>query len=352
MNGRELATKTLIQSSVIAVVVLFVLLLLYAAEVFLVVFAGLLLAVLFHGTSVWISKKTGIGSKWSLSISLIAPFLLLGLLFWFMAPEISAQASELADRVPKAARELEQKLMKYDWVNRLEDQQKNIQEALPSGSKAMDIASRFVSSTFGALGNLVIALAIGIFLAVTPKVYFHGMIKLVPVAKRSRAKEVLEATRSALASWLAAKLIAMIAIGILTTAGLWIIGIDLALVLGIIAAVLSFIPNIGPIIALVPALLIAMVSGFDQVTYVVILYVAIQTFESYMLTPLLQQRMVDLPPALTISMQVLFGFLAGALGIILATPLTAAAMIMTKMWYVEDLLGDRSQVTDKAAAGF
>jgi predicted PurR-regulated permease PerM len=133
----------------------------------------------------------------------------------------------------------------------------------------------------------------------------------------------------------------MAVIGVLTTLGLWIIGIDLAMILGLIAGVLSFIPNIGPIIALIPAILIALISGPDKVIYVMLLYGGVQGIETYMLTPVLQQRMVDLPPALTISMQVLLGVLAGAVGVIVATPITAALMVMGKMWYVEDLLGDR-----------
>lgn len=342
MNGKELATRTLIQSSVVAALVLVLLTLLYAAEVFLVVLAGVLLAILFHNTAAWLHTTTGLPEKWSTAIALVFPFLALGMLIWFMAPDISNQAGELTDRVPKALKELEKQLRSYKWADRLIDQGGQMQDALPSGSKAFDLVSGLFSSTFGALGNLVIALAIGVFIAAMPRTYLSGLIHLIPIKHRDRTRAVLQATRSALASWLTAKLIAMAVIGCLTTLGLWLLEIDLALVLGIIAALLSFVPNIGPIVALVPALLIAFVSGPDQAMYVIALYAAIQTFESYILTPLLQQRMVDLPPALTITMQVLFGFLAGALGIIVATPLTAAAMVMIKMWYIEDILGDRS----------
>lgn len=341
MNAQQLATRTLIQTSVMALVVLCVLLLLYAVEIFLVTFAGILLAILFRSLSGWMHDKTGASEHWALTIALLGPFLLIGALAWLIAPEVSKQASELSDRLPKAAAQLQQQLQQYDWANRLLAKQDQLQEALPSGSKAVNLAGKFFSSTLGALGNLIIALAIGIFLAVNPKLYLGGLIRLVPLQRRPRTAAVLEATRSTLASWLAAKLIEMLVIGVFTTIGLWLIGIDLALVLGIIAAVLSFIPNFGPIIALIPAVLIALIGGVDQVLYVVGLYVAIQTVESYILTPLLQQRMVDLPPALTIGTQVLIGFLTGALGVILATPLTAAAVVMIKMWYVEDLLGDR-----------
>lgn len=347
MNKKEIATKALIQSTVVAAVVLLVMLVLYAAEIFLVAFGGILLAILFDAMSRWLHRTTGMPEKWTRPLALIAPFLLLGAFFWYLAPDISRQANELVDRIPKAIGDIEQQLRRYDWINTVLAQQDKLQEALPSGSKAMGLVSRLFSTTFGALGNLVIALAIGIFLAISPRLYRTGLIVLVPPQRRSRTIEVLEATRSTLASWLGAKLIEMLVIGVLTTIGLWFIGVDLALVLGFIAGMLSFIPNFGPIISLIPAILIALVSGLDQVLYVVALYAGVQTLESYILTPMLQKRMVDMPPALTVSVQVLFGYLAGAIGVIMATPLAAAAMVMTKMWYVEDVLGDRSSEDKK-----
>lgn len=106
----------------------------------------------------------------------------------------------------------------------------------------------------------------------------------------------------------------MLLIGVLTTVGLWIIGIELALVLGVIAGLLSFIPNIGPILAIIPAVLLASLEGTETVLWVVALYMGVQAIESWWLTPWLQHRIVEMPPALTISIQILFGLLAGTLG--------------------------------------
>lgn len=346
MEDKIVAVRTLIQATVVALVFLAVLLLLYAAEVFLVIFSGILLAILFHSMAHWTSKKTRLPYLWSLSVALIVPLLLIGSGIWLIAPDVSEQAAELADRIPQAAGQLQQKILQYEWINRILAQADRIQESLPDGSDAASVSAGFFSSTLGALGNFLLALAIGLFMAINPGIYMNGLLRLVPVDKRNRTREVLQATGSALASWLIAKIIEMVVIGVLTTIGLWFIGIDLALVLGIIAAILSFIPNIGPVVAIIPAALLALISGPDKLAYVTILYVGIQTFESYVLTPLLQQRMVDIPPALTIGMQVLFGVLAGILGVIVATPLTVAAMVMIRMWYVEDMLGDRNAQKD------
>jgi predicted PurR-regulated permease PerM len=292
--------------------VLVALLVLRAAEVFLVVFGGILFAILFHGVAKWTSRKTGIPGKWALLLCFAVALSVLGIGVWSIAPDVSKQATELADRMPIAVRQLEEQMRQYDWANSLLGQKDRIEKLLPSGSDAVGVATGFFASTFGALGNLVIALAVGLFLTISPSIYIKGLLHLVPIDKRNRTTEVLHATGDALASWLIAKMIAMLMIGVLTTLGLWWIGIDLALVLGVIAALLSFIPNVGPLIALIPAVLIALVSGPDTAFYVVLLYIGIQAIESYGITPLLQQRMVDLPPALTISMQLLLGVLASA----------------------------------------
>lgn len=341
-NNNDLARRALTQASVWVLVILAVLLVLYTYEIFLVVFGGILFAVLFCDLARWISTKTALTRRWALALALVFPvFMVLGG-GWLIAPDVATQAKLLTERVPEAVDQLKQYLNDYSWINELLEKRESIKNAAPQGSQVVSLVAKFFSSTFSAFGNLLLALAVGIFLAINPRIYTQGLLHLVPLEKRQRAQEVLTATGSTLGSWLLAKLIAMTVIGVLTTVGLWLLGIELALVLGVLAALLAFIPNFGPVIALIPAALIGLIGGPDKLLYVVLLYIAIQTVESYLITPLLQQRMVDLPPALMISTQVLFGVLAGATGLILATPLVAAVMVMVKMWYVEDLLGDKS----------
>lgn len=340
-NDASIAAKTFVQAGMVALVALAVLLLLRATEPLLAIFGGVLFAILFNGAARWLRGKTGLPYTAALAVSIAAPLLLLGVGLWFAAPAISDQAGQLAERIPEAVRKLQENLHQWEWTRRILEQQERLTAVLPEGSKAAGLAGSFFSTTFGGLGNLVIALAVGLFLAISPRVYVDGLIALVPLDKRVRARQILGAVASTLRSWLTAKIVAMITIGVLTTLGLWLLGIDLALVLGALAALLSFIPNIGPLIALIPAALIGLVGGPDKLLYVIALYAGIQMVESYVLTPVLQQSMVDLPPALTLSMQVVLGVLAGALGLILAAPLAAVAMVVVSMWYVQDVLGDR-----------
>lgn len=348
MNNRELAKKTLVQSAVVALVAAVCLVLLFGAQVWFVVFGGILYAILLNRMSRWLSDRLGVSEKWAVALCIFLPLLVFGGVAWFIAPSVSDQASELTDRLPRAIARLRDDLLEYSWIAQLVEQVEKHQDALPSGSRTVDFFAGALSSTLGASGNILLAFVIGVFIAISPQTYVNGLLRLVPQESRPRVREVLSATESALASWLITKLITMLAIGLLTWLGLWAIGIDLALLLALIAAVLSFIPNVGPVIALVPAVLIALIGDFNQVILVVVLYLAVQTIESYVLTPLLQQSMVDLPPALTISMQVLLGVFGGAMGIILATPITAAVLVMTRMWYVEDLLEHRPTRADRA----
>lgn len=331
-----------------ALVVLLALLVLKATEVMLAVFGGIRLAVLFHGVARWLHRKTGMGERYALALSVLILVAGIGLGIWGMAPVVSSQASELADRLPDATDKLRDRLMAYDGVGRLADNAERMRDLLPGDTKRTQYVADFFSSSLGALGNAAFILFVGLFLAIDPRLYLRGLLQLVPGRHQARTKEVLTETGEALQGWLVAKLIAMAVIGILTSVGLFALGVDLALVLGVIAALLSFVPNFGPIIAVVPAALIALVAGPDKALYVVLLYAAIQAVESYGLTPFLQQKMLDMPPALLLTMQVLLGVLAGLLGVIFATPLTAAAMVMIRMWYVEDILGHRSN--DEAPA--
>ncbi len=196
------------------------------------------------------------------------------------------------------------------------------------------------SSTLGILANAILVAFIGLYLALAPGTYITGLVRLFPKQRRARMNEVLETAGETLRRWLVGRAILMVVNGVFTALGLWILGIPLALTLGTIAGLLNFVPNIGPIIAGVPAVLIAWTLGPVPALYVLLLYIFLQSLDGYVLTPLVQQRTVSLAPALTITAQLLFGVLAGTMGLLLATPLTAATLVFIRKLYLEDVLGE------------
>jgi predicted PurR-regulated permease PerM len=200
------------------------------------------------------------------------------------------------------------------------------------------------SSTLAALAGVVVLIFVAIFVAADPGLYHAGLMHLFPHSSRARAGEVLTATATTLRRWLLMQLIAMLAIGVVTTIVLMLLGIRGAIVLGIIAGLLEFIPYVGPIMSAVPAIGMALLDGPEKVLWVVLAYVAIQQLEGVVLQPLLMKEGLELPPVLTILGQGLFSLVFGFLGLLLAVPLLATVMVPVKMLYVRDVVGDEVSV--------
>lgn len=181
---------------------------------------------------------------------------------------------------------------------------------------------------------------VGLYLAISPALYRDGFLRLVPPRHRPRGREVAAALRHALGWWIAGRALSMTVVGVLTLIGLGMLGIPAALPLAIIAGLFSFIPNIGPILSALPALLIGFMQSPTTALYVGLLYLGVQTVESYGITPIIQQRAVSIPPALLMTVQVLFGLLGGIVGLFLATPVTVAVITVIQMLYIRGVLDD------------
>lgn len=326
--------------AIVALAVMLAALLWAAAGVLLLLFAAILVACLLRGLADLLIARTRLSAGWALAIvvSLLLLFLAAGVAL--LAPHVASQVDDLSRGLGQSIQQVYAQLSHYEWGKRLIKQTPGVMELARRG----DIVSRVTgifSSTLGVLANTVIVLFIGFYLAVAPDVYTSGIVALFPPQRRERIREVMSAIAQTLRRWLVGRAFLMLSNGIFTTVGLWLLGMPLAVTLGTVAGLLNFVPNIGPIIAGVPAVLIAWTLGPTTALYVLLLYVFLQSIDGYVFTPLVQERTVSLPPALTITAQLLFGVLAGTIGLLFATPLTAAALVLVRMLYVEDVLGDK-----------
>lgn len=198
----------------------------------------------------------------------------------------------------------------------------------------------FLSSTLAVITGFFIVVFVSIYIAADPRLYRAGLMHLFPRKARERAGEVLTAVATVLRKWLVTQLIAMVVIGTVTSIALMIMNVKAALALGVLAGLLEFVPTIGPILSAIPAIAMAFLDSPEKAVSVTILYVGIQFAENQLLIPMLMKGGVDLPPAVTILAQALFTLLFGFLGLMVAVPAMAAAMVAIKMLYVQDVVGD------------
>lgn len=324
----------------VAAAVLGFLLVWRVAHVLLVVFAGILVAVLLDGMARWIMEHLRLPRPLALVMVLGGLCAACGIFALRGGPDLADQVAELTQRVPEAASRLEARMQQTRWGRLLIDQALSPSELLSSGARLVGRVPTLFTDLTGVATNLVFIFLIGVYAAFDPSLYTRGALHLVPKAGRRRTSEVLEAVGHALRWWLIGRLAAMLAVGTLTGAGLWLVGIPLAPALGAIAGFFSFVPFVGPIASAIPALLVALALGLAETFWVVAVYVGVQFVEGNFLTPLIQQRVVSLPPAMLLSAQLAMTILFGLVGMILATPLTVVAMVLVQMLYVRGMLGD------------
>lgn len=327
----------------LTVIVLFALYTVFkmAFQILLVFFAAVLFGIFLHGISSFIRRHTKLPYKWSLLLTCVLFFATSIGGLYALGPSLSSQAEQLRQSLPEVLTQLREKVSTLPYGDKLLGQVPEPTELLKGQNSILSKIFSFFSSTVSALANIVIILVIGIYLAASPQSTANGLVRLVPLPRRPRAREVLHVLRYTLWGWLKGTLLAVVVIGTITTIGLWIIGVPLPLLLGVFSGLLEFVPNIGPFIASVPAILLALVQSPTMALYVVLLFFVVQSIEGYLLTPLVQKKITDIPPVLTIMGQLLLGILAGFWGLLLAVPLVAVVMVLIKMLYIEDVLGDR-----------
>jgi predicted PurR-regulated permease PerM len=313
----------------------------YSLHVLLLIFASVLIAILLSGLSDWVSARTRLPYLASLAVVIVVIVGSIGGLLWFSAAELTAEIDQLADRIPASIATLRQKIDSSKLGHILLSETPQFNAMLSGSGDLLGNLTGMVSRTFGTLVSLLVVSITALYLASNARLYVRGVIHLVPPPHRERATEVLGAIGYTLKWWLIGQSIDMVVIGIATAIGLWLLGVPLAMVLGLLAALFNFIPNFGPLFALVPALLLTLPTDPKLALYVVLLFVFLQGLEGYVLMPLIQGKAVNMPGALTIIVQLLMSVLAGGIGLAMAAPLAAATLVAVKMLYVEDLIGDR-----------
>ncbi|HEX2608461.1 MAG TPA: AI-2E family transporter [Flavisolibacter sp.] len=322
--------KVWIAGGILALIVILVLLIKATFSVWLLVLAGALIAIYFTGLSGLIQQKTSWSHGACLALSVTSTLLLLVLTGWLIGTKVQEQATQLRDTLPRTIENAKHQLSSSSFGSMVVEKISSPK----AQQKAQSLMATMFRSTFGVLGDLYVVLFLGIFFTVAPGLYKKGMVKLVPQKNRTKADELLQKTGTNLKKWLKGKLFAMLVVMILTAIGLSLMKMPMWLVLALLAGLLNFIPNFGPLIALIPALLVALMQGPSTAAWVAGLYILVQVAESNFITPMVQKKLVSIPPALIIIAQMLMAPLTGGWGLVLATPLMLIVMTLVQELYI------------------
>lgn len=302
-------------------------------NVFLLILAGALIALFFHGFAQLIQRKLHLPHKASLLISIISTFVIFILVFWFMGAKVQEQVTELAKTLPSTITNAKRQLATTSLG------QKFLEKTSSDDvyNKGYAFVSKFFNSTFGVFTDIYIVLFLGLFFTAAPKTYINGFLMLIPQPAKGQAKYTIERIGFTLTKWLKGQIFAMVIIAILKGVALTILNIPMAIALALIAGILNFVPNFGPLISMFPAILIALTQGINKAVVVTIVYLVIQIFEGNVITPSIQQKLIKMPAAIIIIAQLFIGLLSGVWGLILATPIVAILIVVIQETYVKKI---------------
>ena len=332
LTGRGLHRAIVWTSVVLAVVLAW-----FLSQPLLLIIGGIVFASMLDGGVRLLGRVLPIRRGLRLAIvSVLVVLFLLGFLF-LAGSQLVAQAQSLQTVVMTQA----QRGLDYAHAKGL----------IPPGSGVGQLGQQLMGSfgkltaavgtALGALSSFLAIVVIGLFVAMEPKLYERGFAWLVPMRKRGDFYATSEKMGHTLRRLMAGRLTGMAAEGVFTGIALSIVGVPMAALLGILTGLLAFLPNIGAIVSGGLTILVGFSAGFNTGIAAIIVYFVVQTFDGYVVVPYVARKSVDLPPALVLGCQLLFGALFGILGLALADPIVAMIKV---------LLEQRSELKAEEAA--
>lgn len=305
------------------------------ASLLLMIFGAIVVAVILRAIA-RLYLRFGLPEGLSVGLAVLSLFALIGALGWIFGGLVAGQFSALVQQIPAAIANLQLQLHSWGIDYDVAQASRDI------GSQLSGLTTRagdFAASAGGAVTNIILVLAGAVFFAAQPKLYTDAILRLVPKDREEIARIATEDSARALGLWLQAQILSSIVVFIMTYIGLKLLGVPSAAALALIAAALDFIPFIGPVVAGIPAILVAFTASPATALWTVGLYLLIQQIQGNILQPLIQKRSVDLSPAVLLFAVVAAGTLFGIVGVILSAPLTVVAFVLVQRLYIEQVLG-------------
>lgn len=333
---RRFVRRVMIVIGVVGLITLTLVIFGLAWTAMLTLFGGVMIGVILDGIATRISLWTRMPHLLALVLVLLLGLgVAVGLGFW-IGPAIVDQLEGLREKLLDAWANLRGWIGQQPWGPRVLDDLRKIELTSVFSPRFGGL----LTTTLGTLASLVLVAVFGVYFAVDPELYLGGLVRLFPHEHRERVRELCRAIARALRSWFLGRLLSMTVIGLGTALGLWIAGVPLAAPLGLLAGLASFVPNLGAIMSAIPGILIGLSVSPQTGLWALLVYIIVQVIESYGVTPLIEQRVVSLPPVLLLAFEMLMGLSAGIIGLFMATPLLVTLVVIVQSLYLRDMLED------------
>jgi predicted PurR-regulated permease PerM len=339
-SGSKAATmsaETVARSALIILIIVgFCWLIIELNRFLLLVFAAIVLGAVFDAITDWICRWTGISRSFGLAISIIGFLSVFVGAFALFGTQMASEFDTIRQTVPSAVEGLQGFLDSYGMGGAVTQLAELGSEDV---SRIFSQAGGYALAAGSGVADLVLVMVGAIFMAINPGVYRRGFLLLIPSKTEPVVELALDDASKGLRGWMLGQAISSLLVGALTWAGLALLGIPAAGGLSIIAGLLDAIPMIGPIIAGVPAVLLAFTVSPLTALWTLLLFLGIQQLQGNFLQPMIQEHAVNIPPAVLLFAVLGFGLLFGFLGVILAAPLAIVSFIFVQRIYVKAILG-------------
>ncbi len=310
----------------------------------LLLFACALVCLILLTVTEAIRNRTRLRFGLALLVTVVAILALIGGAIAFFGTTLQGEFAELATRLPAAWERLQADLARSSIGAAVLDRAQGL---APSGQTVVNAVTTALTAIGGALSGLLIVLVGGLYLAAQPSLYAGGLLRLFPTRARTPVAETLDAIATSLRNWLKGQALGMLFVGIGTGLGLWLAGVPAAWAIGLVAGMAEFVPYLGVFVAGIPAVILGFGQGTSTGLWTIGVLLAVQQLQGNVVMPLLQNKMVDLPPAITIFGIIAAGILFGLPGVLLATPLTIVVLVLVRRLYLEE---DKEEVLESGDA--
>ena len=307
--------KAFIWVSVIGIVVLAI----YISQSLLVIFGAMVFAAMVDGGARLLARVLPVKRGIRIGIVLLGSLAFFLWLGYFAGSQVSQEAAQFPSIVEEQATRL------FNWL-RSQGFQITIADIRSMTGQAVSgfgTVTRALGGLFGGLTTLVLILIIGIYIVLEPRLYERGIAWMLPRAERSEFYSTCSQMAATMRKLMFGRVVGMVFEGILTWIALAFYGVPMAALLGILTGLLAFIPNLGAFVSGILMVLVGFSGGVEMGLFTIAVYFVIQTFDGYVVVPMIAKKTVDLAPALVLGAQLVMGILFGVLGLFLADPLMA-----------------------------